>query len=81
LANADEVKRQLDQFATDVASLTEHDRALIQHIMDVSPQDDPLRVADLIRRYYADMDRAERTPRGILYLHIGILSGLVASRS
>lgn len=36
-------------------------------------------VPGLIRAYYADMDRAERTPRGILYLHMGWLLGRLDS--
>lgn len=35
--------------------------------------------ARLIREYYRDADRSERTPRTFLYLHLGILSAWVLS--
>jgi hypothetical protein len=31
----------------------------------------------LLHAYYHDLDRADRTPRGILYLHLGLLIGLL----
>ena len=34
--------------------------------------------ARLIYEYYRDRDRADRTPRQILYLHIGMLAGMLA---
>jgi hypothetical protein len=36
---------------------------------------DALTVAQLVGAYYRDQDRADRTPRPILYLHLGLLLG------
>lgn len=35
---------------------------------------------DLLHAYYADLDRANRTPRSLLYLHLGLLVGLLRQR-
>ena len=37
----------------------------------------PLAIADALREYYGDLARAQRTPRAFLYLHLGILIGLI----
>lgn len=34
-------------------------------------------VSARIRDYYRDADRADRTPRELLYLHLGMLTGAV----
>ena len=34
----------------------------------------------MIREYYRDADRADRTPRPLLYAHIGILCGILSRR-
>lgn len=36
--------------------------------------------ARLVYEYYRDRDRADRTPRQILYLHIGMLAGMLTAR-
>lgn len=38
---------------------------------------DPVFIARLMWEYYHDADRADRTPRQIMYLHLGILCGLI----
>ncbi len=40
---------------------------------------DQVTAAERIGDYYRDLDRANRTPRGILYLHLGILSGIISA--
>jgi hypothetical protein len=37
----------------------------------------PQLIARQVWEYYHDADRADRTPREILYLHMGILAGLI----
>jgi hypothetical protein len=54
---------------SDVATLKAIDAAVIAG--------DDLTVARLIRDYYRDLDRAERTPRDRIYLHLGFLTGIV----
>jgi hypothetical protein len=39
--------------------------------------EDPAQLVDLIHAYYYDADRADRTPRYVLYLHLGMLSGVI----
>lgn len=36
-----------------------------------------LHAAELIRDYYRDPERGNRTPRGVIYFHIGILAGVI----
>jgi hypothetical protein len=43
----------------------------------IAKADDQVTAAARIRDYYRDRDRADRTPRGILYLHLGMLSGII----
>jgi len=38
-------------------------------------EDDPVTLAALMHAYYRDLDRAERTPRSTLYLHLGLVCG------
>jgi hypothetical protein len=38
----------------------------------------PVFIAKLVFEYYHDHDRAERTPRDLMYLHLGILSGVIS---
>jgi len=49
------------------------DRARLAAIM-MEP-DDRRQVA-LIREYWHDADRSDRTPREFLYLHLGIVTGI-----
>lgn len=39
--------------------------------------DDPKQAVELLFAYYRDADRADRTSRAQMYLHLGMLSGLV----
>jgi len=34
--------------------------------------------ADRIHRFYRDADRADRTPREVMYFHLGLLAGIIA---
>jgi hypothetical protein len=52
--------------------LTDADREALNAILNT---DDPLEIAQRLHAYYGDMARAERTPRGLLYLHLGMLAG------
>lgn len=54
--------------------LTDDDAHLLRAIAE---SDDQITAAVRIRDYYRDADRADRTPRGILYLHLGVLSGIL----
>lgn len=54
--------------------MTPEDEVLLATIMT---EDDALRRVDLITSYYLDADRAERTPRSILYFHLGVLAGML----
>jgi hypothetical protein len=44
-------------------------------IMDAA--DNPERLVSLMMAFYHDRDRADRTPRETMYLHIGMLSGAI----
>jgi len=55
-------------------ALTEEDRALLDALMD---ERDHARCATAIWAYYHDLDRAERTPRSYLYVHLGMLTAAV----
>lgn len=53
---------------------TDDDRRKVRQIADTS---DGVDLARLIHAYYGDLDRADRTPRGVLYFHLGLLAGLL----
>lgn len=55
-----------------VEGLTADDR---DRLAEIATTDDPLRLAQLLHQYYRDADRADRTPRAWLYLHLGLLAG------
>lgn len=55
-------------------SMKRSDEALLRRILDTRGEDH--RIAMLIREYWADADRADRTPREHLYLHLGIVTGI-----
>ena len=57
-----------------MAPLTAADRQLLLEIMETN---DPAQLAARLHTYYADLDRADRTPRPQLYLHLGLLTGAV----
>lgn len=54
--------------------LTNDDRVLLKAILE--PHDDQT-YARLLHAYYEDTSRADRTPRMLLYLHLGTLVGIV----
>lgn len=55
-----------------VEGLTADDR---ERLAEIATTDDPLRLAQLVHQYYRDADRADRTPRAWLYLHLGLIAG------
>jgi hypothetical protein len=63
----------LDAIRAQTDTLRPDDCAALRAIEDCH---DGERLAVLIRTYYRDGDRADRTPRPFLYLHIGMLIGL-----
>jgi hypothetical protein len=54
--------------------LTDDDQARLAAIAQTR---DPVTLSTLMHRYYGDKDRAERTPRDLLYLHLGLLCGVI----
>ncbi len=54
--------------------LNEHDHALLETITRI---DDPKQLITLVREYWGDLDRADRTPRRYLYFHLGVMCGTV----
>jgi len=52
---------------------TDDDFALARVLMET---DDPDELFHRVFAYYQDKDRADRTPRETLYLHIGLLCGM-----
>jgi len=71
----DQAARQIADAMT-APSLTDDDRARLLAIWDAG--NEPDRTTALLRAYYGDLDRAERTPRALLYLHLGLLGGMIA---
>lgn len=69
----DELLRAIRDDATS-ASLTPDDRARLDAI-DAAL--DAATLVHLIHLYYGDLDRANRTPRALLYLHVGLMGGAV----
>ena len=55
-------------------ALTDDDR---EHLVAIRDATDDRTRARLIRDYWHDGDRADRTPPGFAYLHLGILSGTI----
>ena len=55
-------------------SLTDDDKTRLRAIF---AEADGERLAGLIYAYYRDADRADRTDRGTLYLHLGMLAGVI----
>jgi len=53
-------------------ALTAMDRQLLAEIMDTA---DPEQLAIRVFTYYHDSDRADRTSRSQMYLHMGMLTG------
>jgi hypothetical protein len=56
-------------------ALSDSDKHFLQTIDETT---EPQAMAELIHLYYGDFDRANRTPRSFLYLHLGMLAGAVA---
>jgi hypothetical protein len=52
--------------------LTDDDRSALRGIAD---EQDPHGFVDKVHSYYANTDRANRTPRALLYLHLGMSAG------
>jgi hypothetical protein len=61
-----------------VEGLTADDRA---RLAAITTDADDATLARRVLTYYRDLDRAERTPRGLLYLHLGLLAGRLARRA
>lgn len=57
--------------------MTDDDRAQALAIEGAADTADPVTIAHLIHAYYGDRERADRAPRALLYLHLGMLAGLV----
>ena len=55
-------------------AVTADDQKLLKEIMDTR---EPERLAARLFDYYHDADRAERTSRKLMYLHMGMLTGAV----
>ena len=58
--------------------MTEQDKADCNEILAMVTSGNREETARLIRRYYRDAHRADRTPRSILYLHLGLLTGILS---
>lgn len=56
------------------SELTPSDKVLLEQI---DFEQDVKTCAQLLYEYYADRSRADRTPREVLYYHIGLLGGIV----
>ena len=72
IVGMDEVLRQLHEATSDV--LRPEDHEALRAIEDACARE-TRELANLVLAYYADADRAQRTPHGFLQLHIGILAG------
>jgi hypothetical protein len=73
-ADAAYLSQQVDRLISEATTLTAGDRTDLAAIF---AEPDPAAAARLVRAYYADYQRAERTPRGLLYLHLGFIAGLL----
>ncbi len=40
-------------------------------------EDDPVKLVGLIYEHYQDTDRADQTSRSLMYLHLGLLCGVI----
>ena len=58
-------------------AMTRDDERLCAEIMD---SHDPATLARLLYAYYHDADRADRTARSFMYLHLGMLCGAVMAQ-
>jgi hypothetical protein len=56
--------------------LTDDDKRFLKRISDSGSAAEG---TNLLAEYYGDRDRADRTPREFLYLHMGLLAGFVQS--
>lgn len=52
------------------------DKVYLLALLDLDQE----RVPSALREYYGDLDRADRTPREVLYFHIGWLGGMADPR-
>ena len=74
----DEILRQLHEATSDVLRPEDHDA--LRAIEDACARE-TRDLVDLVMAYYADADRARRTPHAWLQLHIGMLAGRLQRRS
>jgi hypothetical protein len=76
LARGQRLTAALNQMALaeQADTLRPEDRAALDAINQAR---DGATIARLILTYYRDHDRSERTPRPLLYLHLGMLSGII----
>lgn len=56
-------------------SLRPEDGDMLRAIFMLAEVQDHVRCATAIREYYRDADRSDRTPRSLLYLHLGWMIG------
>lgn len=77
-AIADGIQAALDEDGEPAGDerLTDDDKALRIAIM-AATETDVVAVDELVYEYYRDADRADRTSRSAIYLHLGILLGVV----
>jgi hypothetical protein len=62
---------------SDIETLTDDDRAALVTIeRAISIEEDAGLVITLVRAYYSDLDRSNRTPRMLVYAHLGVLLGI-----
>ena len=56
-------------------TLRPDDRAQLLALMPLMDGRDVAGFGQACREYYRDKDRSDRTPRAVLYMHIGVLCG------
>lgn len=60
-----------------MSALNDNDRERLDAIGAAVEVQDAPRVVALVREYYGDADRCDRTPRSVLILHTGMVLGLL----
>ena len=56
-------------------TLRPEDRKLLLAILELMPPGDSRALGQAVRDYYRDLDRSDRTPRQIMYMHLGAMGG------
>jgi hypothetical protein len=70
------VTARRDEAVADVARMiADMDHADAERLGAILEAEDGVTMAARIGDYYRDLDRADRTPRGLMYLHLGMLLG------